>query len=207
MRLALPKGRNLNVVAEAFAAAGCPLVGLAGDSRQLVWHEPALDCDALLLRDWDLPAYLEHGVADWGIVGSDVLSELDGDLLTPLRLMGGASRLSLVGRPGSTPQPGAQLRLATKYPLTASRWLATRSWTATLVELSGSLELAPLMDLADVAMDIVQTGRTLAENGLVELEVVAPVAPVVVVNRVAFLRHRTRLNELFTRLEEAGVAQ
>lgn len=207
IRLALPKGRNLGPACAALAAGGLALDGLDGDDRRL-WREHAeAGVEVLLLKDRDLPLYVEHGVADLGIVGSDVLGEQGGDLLEPLTLTGGASRLSLIGRPGALPAPGAQVRLATKFPRTARRLLAARPWGAEVVELSGSIELAPLLDLAELALDIVQTGRTLAENGLVELETVAPVAPKVIVNRASFQRHRERLNELFGRLEAAGAAR
>lgn len=206
MRLALPKGRNLAAIRAAFAAAGLPLAGLDGDGRGLRLPQPALGGEALLLKDWDLPLYVQQGVADWGIVGSDVLGEVDGDLLTPLRLVGGRCRLSLIGRAGSLPRPGAQVRLATKYPRLAARLLAARPWTAELFALSGSIELAPVLDLADLALDIVETGRTLAENGLVELETLSEVAPTLVVHRAAYQRHRAAFNALFERLEAAGVA-
>lgn len=206
IRLALPKGRNLGPARAALAAGGLDLALDDGD-RRLWLARPEADVEVLLLKDRDLPLWVEYGVADLGVVGSDVLGEVGGDLLAPLRLVDGASRLSLIGRPGSLPGPGAQVRLATKYPRTARRLVAARPWGAEIVELSGSIELAPLLDLAELALDIVQTGRTLAEHGLVELEVVAPVAPTVIVNRASFQGHRRRVNELLGRLEAAGVAR
>lgn len=207
IRLALPKGRTLGPARAALAAGGLALGDLDGDDRRLWWRQPEGDLEVLLLKDRDLPLYVEYGVADLGVVGSDVLGEVGGDLLAPLALVDGASRLSLIGRPGALPAPGAQVRLATKYPRTARRLVAARPWGAEVVELSGSIELAPLLDLAELALDIVQSGRTLADNGLVELEVVAPVAPTVIVNRASFQRHRARINELLARLEAAGVAR
>ena len=97
------------------------------------------------------------------------------------------------------------MRLATKYPNTARRMLDGRPWGAEIVRLSGSIELAPLLDLAELALDIVQTGRTLAENDLVEIETVAEVAACLVVNRASYQRHRARLNELVRRLEDEGL--
>ncbi len=206
IRLALPKGRNLEAALVAFGAAGVDLRSAAGNGRQLLVPRPELGLELLLLKDWDLPLYVEHGIADLGLVGSDVLAEVDGDLLAPLALAAGRCRLSLIGRPGSRPAPGAQVRLATKYPRFAARLASAWPWSVEIVPLSGSLELAPLLDLAEIALDIVQTGRTLAENGLVEIEAVAEVAPVVVLNRASYQRHRRELNALFDRLEAAGVA-
>jgi ATP phosphoribosyltransferase len=205
IRLAMPKGRNLEVALAAFRAAGLGLDGLEAAGRSLRTELPDSGVEVLSLKDWDLPLYVEHGVADCGIVGSDVLEELDGDLLVPVRLREGRSRLSLIGRSPQPPPTGGQVRLATKYPNTARRVVATRPWGAEIFKLSGSVELAPVLHLADVALDIVQTGRTLVENHLVEVEVVAEVAACLVVNRASFQRHRARFNDWIGRLEAAGV--
>jgi ATP phosphoribosyltransferase len=206
IRLALPKGRNLEPTLAAFRAAGLELAGVGGEARKLHLHLPGEGVEVLLLKDWDLPLYVEYGIADCGVVGSDVLEEVGGDLLVPVRLTDGHSRMSLIGRDGTLPEPGTQVRLATKYPRTARRWVAGRPWGAEIVRLSGSIELAPLLDLAEIALDIVQTGRTLEENHLVELEAVAPVAPCFVVNRASYQGHREILNDLIGRLEAAEVA-
>jgi ATP phosphoribosyltransferase len=205
IRLALPKGRNLEPALAAFRAAGIPLLGLDPNGRSLRTRL-AEGVEVLSLKDWDLPLYVEHGVADCGIVGSDVLAEVDGDLLVPVRLREGRSRMSLIGRSAeSMPAPGGQVRLATKYPNTARRIVDERPWGAEIVKLSGSIELAPVLHLAELALDIVQTGRTLKENGLVEIETVAEVASCLVVNRASFQRHRTLFNDWIGRLEAAEV--
>jgi ATP phosphoribosyltransferase len=205
IRLALPKGRNLEVALAAFRAAGLfSGLDLAGRSLLVPLAEEGIE--ALSIKDWDIPVYVEHGVADFGIVGSDVLAEIDGDLLVPVRLREGRSRMSLIGRAAALPEPGSQVRLATKYPNTARKVLEGRPWGAEIVKLSGSIELAPLLHLAEVALDIVQTGRTLVENNLVEIETVAEVAACLVVNRASYQRHRTLLNEWIGRLEAAEVA-
>jgi len=208
IRLALPKGRNLGPVLAALAAAGLAgeEMSEAGLGRRLRTTLPGTGIEVLSLKDWDLPLYVEHGVADCGFVGSDVLGEVDGDLLVPLRLHAGRCRLSLIGKGPGPPTPGSQVRLATKYPATARRVVALRPWGAEIVRLSGSVELAPLLDLAEIALDIVQTGRTLAENHLVELDEVEEVAACLVVNRASFQRHRELLNRWIGRLEAAGVA-
>lgn len=204
IRLALPKGRNLEVALLAFRAAGL-LSGLDLASRSLRLQLPEDGIEVLSLKDWDIPVYVEHGVADVGIVGSDVLGEMGGDLLIPVRLREGRSRISFIGRDRELPAPGSQVRLATKYPNTARRALEGRAWGAEIVELSGSIELAPILELAEVALDIVQTGRTLAENDLVEIETVAEVAACLVVNRASYQRHRAVLNDWIGRLERAEV--
>ena len=204
IRLALSKGRNLEVALAAFRAAGL-LQGYDGGGRSLLTQLPEDGIETLSLKDWDLPLYVEHGVADCGVVGSDVLSEVDGDLLVPVRLTAGRARLSFIGRGHTMPESGAQVRLATKYPQTARRIVAGLPWGAEIVKLSGSVELAPLLSLAELALDIVQTGRTLAENNLVEIETVAEVAACLVVNRASYQRHRAVLNDWIDRLEAAEV--
>jgi ATP phosphoribosyltransferase len=207
IRLALPKGRNRDVALDAFRSAGLALDGFDTEARSLRTELPREEIEILALKDWDLPLYVEHGIADCGVVGSDVLGELGGDLLVPLRLSAGHCRFSLIGRRAALPPAGSQVRLATKYPETARRLLASRPWGAEIVRLSGSVELAPVLELAELALDIVQTGRTLAENGLVEIEVVEEVAPCLVVNRASYQRHRGRINEWIHRLEKAEAAQ
>ncbi len=205
IRFALPKGRNLDAALAAFRSAGISLNGPDSGGRSLRLHLPEEGIEVLSLKDWDLPLYVSHGVADCGVVGSDVLEEVDGDLLVPVRLLQGRSRLSLIGRAPAPPAPGTQVRLATKYPNTARRVVAGRPWGAEILTLSGSIELAPVLRLAELALDIVQTGRTLAENGLVEVETVAEVAPCLVVNRASYQRHRGLLNDWIGRLEAAEV--
>ncbi len=207
IRLALPKGRNLKVALDAFRAAGVALDGLELKDRRLKIEFPEDGLEVLLLKDWDLPLYVEYGIADCGVVGSDVLEEVDGDLLVPTRFSEGGCRLSLIGREGGLPRPGEQVRLASKYPLTARKLLADRPWGAEVLKLNGSVELGPLLDLAEVALDIVQTGQTLRDNGLVELETVRSVQPCLVVNRSAYQLHRAELNRWIDRFEAAEVVE
>lgn len=203
LRLALPKGRNLGPTLEGLRAAGLRLDELSGRRLRQVFPEEGIE--VLLLKDWDLPLYVEQGIADCGVVGTDVLEEVGGDLLTPLRFTEGRCRMSLIGTRPEPPASGQQIRVASKYPRWTERLLAKRPWGVEIFKLSGSVELGPLLELADVAMDIVQTGGTIRENNLHEIEVFAEIAPQLVVNRAAYQRHRARLNELFRGLENAGV--
>lgn len=200
IRLALPKGRNLAVALDALSRAGFDLRP-HDDPRRLRWTLPDLGLEVLMLKDADVPRYVEHGVAALGVVGSDVLAESEADLLVPVRWRDGRSRLSLLGLPGTLPAAGSAVRLATKYPRIAARVVAARAWSVEVVSLAGSVELAPLLGLADLALDVVQTGRTLRDNGLAELEVVAEVAPCLVASRAAWQRQRAALNALVARLE------
>ncbi len=207
IRLALPKGRNLEIAMAAFRAAGIGLEGLKLKDRRLHITFPDDGLEVLLLKDWDVPLYVEYGIADCGVVGSDVLEEVGGDLLIPVRFREGHCRMSLIGRAEGMPQAGAQVRLASKYPRTARSVLADRAWGADVLKLSGSIELAPLLNLAEVALDIVQTGRTLRDNGLTELEVVREIQPCLVVNRSAYQVHRKELNTWIDRFEAVEVVE
>jgi ATP phosphoribosyltransferase len=202
MRLALPKGRNLKVALAAFRAAGLALRDVDGQERRLRRRLEEDDLEVLMLKDWDLPLYVEYGIADLGVVGSDVLEEMDGDLLLPARLKDGGCRMSLIANGSDPPAAGSQIRLATKYPNLARRVVAAKPWGAEIFKLSGSVELAPLLQLSEMALDIVQTGETLRENHLTEVEVVSRVQPCVVVNRASYQRHRRRINDLIRGLEE-----
>jgi len=206
IRLALPKGRNLETALSAFRAAGWSMESLEQGDRRLRIPLPEIDAEALLLKDWDLPLYVEYGIADVGVVGSDVLEEVGGDVLVPARFTEGRSRLSLIGK-GELPRAGQQVRLASKFPNIARAVVSTKAWNAEILKLWGSVELGPLLDLSEVALDIVQTGRTLKENHLVELETVREVAPILIVNRAAYQNHRQALNTLLRRMEEAGVVE
>ncbi len=206
IRLALPKGRNLSTALKAFEAADWPLDSLEKGDRRLRIPFPEIDAEALLLKDWDVPLYVEYGIADVGVVGSDVLEEVGGDVLVPARFTEGRSRMSLIGK-GGLPKPGQQVRLASKFPNIARAVVATKPWSAEILKLWGSVELGPLLDLSEVALDIVQTGRTLKDNNLLELEAVREVAPILIVNRAAYQNHRQALNGLLRRMEAAGVVE
>ena len=205
----LPKGRNLGPARDALAAAGMGLTDLdASLLRQRFGGVGVLgvEVEVLLLKDWDLPLYVEHGIVDCAIIGSDVLEETQPDVFQPLRLRDGRSRLSLIAQTPELPRRSGQLRAATRYPAWAARLLAARNLHVEVLSLTSSIELGPLLDLTDMAVDIVQTGATLRTHDLHEVEVLAQVAPTFVVNRASFHAHRRRLSRLLGALEEAGAA-
>jgi ATP phosphoribosyltransferase len=144
----------------------------------------------LLVKDPDIPSYVERGIADVGIVGLDVLEEEQrADVLRPLALDLGRCRMSLCGKPGTQPRELAErgnLRIATKYPSIAQRALEERGLPAEIIPLRGSVELATLTGLADAIIDLVDTGATLKANGLVELEELFVSTARVVVNRASW---------------------
>lgn len=189
--LALPKGRLLAELAPLLARAGIrPGPDFAdGDSRSLRFatDDPALDL--VRVRSFDVATFVAHGAAQLGVCGSDVLAEFDyPEIYAPLDLGLGRCRVSVCG-PAHAAGTGAArrstVRVATKYPGIARRHFARRGVQAEVVHLNGAMELAPSLGLAELIVDLVQTGSTLRANGLAELEVIAPVTARLVVNRTA----------------------
>jgi len=202
IHLALPKGRLASDVIELFAKAGYDLSALE-DAKRRLW----VDCGrfrVLTLRGLDVAAYVAHGVADVGVVGSDVLAESRPDLYELLDLGVGRCRLvvaELASRKGE--QRGQRhLRVATKYPELARRHYQNRSVPAEIVKLAGAIELGPVLGLADEIVDLVQTGETLEQNGLIEVETIAEVSARLVMNRASFRLRGGELGELVDRLAE-----
>ncbi len=201
--LALPKGRILKEAAEVFARAGYDLSPVLGDTRKLV-----IDCGelrVLVLRSSDVPTYVAHGAADVGIAGSDVLDEEGRELYEPLDLAIGRCRMIVAERADARVDERAQVhvRVATKYPRTTKAYLQRRGLTAEVIRLGGAIELGPLTGLCERIVDITQTGETLRQNGLVEVDTVAEVSSRLVVNPARLKLDGDRLGALIDALERA----
>jgi ATP phosphoribosyltransferase len=201
--LALPKGRILDEAAKIFARAGYDLSPVFGDSRRLV-HECG-PLRVLVLRSSDVPTYVAHGAADVGVAGSDVLDEDGKDLYEPLDLGIGRCRMIVAERADARVDEGAQahIRIATKYPRTTRAHLVRRGITAEVIRLSGAIELGPLTGLCDRIVDITQTGETLRQNGLVEVDTVGQVSSRLVVNPARLKLDGDRVGALIDALERA----
>lgn len=200
---ALPKGRILDEAAELFQRAGYDLAPIFDGSRKLIY-----DCGplrVLILRSSDVPAYVSHGVAQLGIAGSDVLDEQGHDLYEPLDLGIGACRMIVAERTDQPVDPRSQihLRIATKYPSITRRYLERRGQTAEIIKLGGSIELAPLIGLADRIVDITQTGETLRQNGLTVVDTICQITSRLIVNPAALKLHGDAIAELIDRLDRA----
>lgn len=197
--IALPKGRlGEETLARLAGTAFAPdPLSLKGRVLRIPTATPGVE--ALLLKGADLPRYVAGGVAALGVVGSDTLDELDTDLLELSDLGFGACRLSLCAKTGislDALRDKAHLRIATKFPKATARWLERQDLAAELVPLESSVELAPLLGLADAIVDLVQTGGTLKAHGLAELEVLARTSARLVAGRGAYLGDPARLGPL-----------
>ncbi|MEO8704269.1 MAG: ATP phosphoribosyltransferase [Kofleriaceae bacterium] len=203
--LALPKGRILEEAAAIFARAGYDLSPVFADNRKLV-HECG-PVRVLVLRNSDVPTYVAHGAADAGVVGSDVLDEEGRALYEPIDLKIGRCRMIVAERADHPVDERAQshLRIATKYPHTTRRYLHKKGITAEVIALSGAIELGPLTGLCDRIVDITQTGETLRQNGLVEVDTIAEVSSRLVVNPARLKLDGERLGAMIDALESAIV--
>jgi ATP phosphoribosyltransferase len=201
--LAMPKGRVLEEAVALFARAGYDLHATLGDTRLLV-HDLA-GLRVLVVRAGDVPTYVEHGAADLGIAGRDVIDEEDRDLYQPFDLGIGACRLS-VAEPEDRPvneRALLHLRIATKYPHLTRRYLEERGLFAEIIKLSGSIELGPLTGLSDRIVDLVSSGQTLLANRLREVEVIMSVTSRLVVNRASLKLRGDEIDSIVRRLRKA----
>lgn len=153
----------------------------------------------ILAKPVDVPTYVEYGVADIGIVGKDVLLEEERDVYELLDLGIARCRMSIIGLPNW--QPGIQQRVATKYPNVASRYFREQGQQVEVVKLNGSIELAPLIGLADRIVDMVETGQTLKDNGLVEMTSIFEITSRLVANRVSYRMKNDEIQQLCDRLQ------
>jgi len=201
LTVALSKGKLMSGTRELFRRAGLPFPG--GETRRLV--VTAGDMRFLFVKDMDVPTYVEYGVADCGIAGRDVLLEVGSDVFEPLDLGFGQCRLQVAVPAGSpfAPDGASTLRVASKYAGVAARHFRARGISVEVVKLAGSVEIAPGLGLADCIVDVVETGRTLQENGLEIVETVAESSARLVVNRASFHARRTEVARLVETLGRA----
>jgi len=199
LTLALSKGRLLPGAQALFRQAG--LAFPQDEGRRLI--VPTDGLRFLFVKDTDVPTYVEYGVADCGVAGKDVLLESGSDVYEPLDLGFGRCRMVVAGLPGGLDYGrSSSLRVASKYPRLAAAHFQARGVSAEVVKLAGSVELAPVLGLADCIVDLVETGRTLEENGLAVIEEVAACSARLVVNPASYHARRADVAALVRRLSE-----
>ncbi len=205
LTIALPKGRLFREAVNVLQRVDCGIASL-GDGRRLLFEDPQQGTRFLILRPVDIPTYIEYGAADIGIAGKDVLAEQDRDVYEPLDLKFGNCRL-VVAQPRTSPKSRSltdwsYIRVATKFPRLTEQYFSTRGVPVEIIRLSGSIELAPLVGLCERIVDLVQTGRTLAENGLVEVDEIMKVTARLIVNRASQKTKYEQITDLITRLKQ-----
>ncbi len=204
LTVALPKGRMQKDVLALFEEAGYP--ANSPNSRKLILSDKLGIFRFLLAKPFDVPTYVEHGAAALGVAGEDVLRENECDIYEPLGLDMGKCRLVLAGPPKARERDlrtEINLRVASKYPRQARAYFQERGLSAEIISLSGSVELAPAVGLADLIVDLVQTGRTLRENGLVVLETISESQAMLVVNRASHKLYFQAIQEIIQSLSDA----
>ncbi|HYY60441.1 MAG TPA: ATP phosphoribosyltransferase [Burkholderiales bacterium] len=207
--IALSKGRIFDETAPLLARVGIRPKADPDSSRKLVIATNRRDLQLIVVRASDTPTYVQHGGADLGIAGRDVLVEHGGDgLYQPVDLGIARCRMVVAVRKGfdyaGAVSQGARLRVATKYVNTTREHFAAKGVHVDLIRLYGSMELAPLTGLADAIVDLVATGRTLRENGLVAVEEILPVSARLIVNQAALKTKRGALQPLIDAFAEAA---
>lgn len=199
LTIAMPKGRIFEEAAELLRKAGYQLPPEFDDSRKLIIEVEEEGLRFILAKPMDVPTYVEHGVADIGIAGKDVLLEEERDVYELLDLKISACYLAVAGLP-NTKMNDVAPRVATKYPNVAAAYFREQGEQVEIIKLNGSIELAPIIGLSDRIVDIVSSGRTLKENGLVEYERIVEVTSRLIVNPVSYRLTDARINELVARL-------
>ena len=202
VKIAIAKGRTEDQAINLLDKAGIDSSILRNKGRKLILRLPESGLEFILLKAVDVPTYVERGVVDMGIVGKDVLMEQGKQLYEVVDLGFGKCKLSVAGKAdGMTGKK--HLRVATKYPNIASQYFAEKGQSVEIIRQEGSVELAPLVDLSDIIVDIVETGSTLKENGLLVLEDIANVSARLVVNRVSLKTKKKRISFLIDVISEA----
>jgi ATP phosphoribosyltransferase len=197
--IAMPKGRIFEEAVELLRKADYRLPPEFDESRKLIIDAEEEGLRFILAKPMDVPTYVEHGVADIGIAGKDVLLEEERDVYELLDLKISACHLAVAGLPNTKLNDVAP-KIATKYPNVAAAYFREQGEQVEIIKLNGSIELAPLIGLADRIVDIVSTGRTLKENGLVEYETITEVTSRLIVNPVSYRFIDSRINDMVSRL-------
>lgn len=201
LTIAMPKGRIFNEAADLLRNAGFELPPEFDDSRKLIIDVEEEKFRFILAKPMDVATYVEHGVADLGIAGKDVLLEEERDVYELLDLKISSCYLAVAGLP-DTKMNDVAPKIATKYPNIAAAYFREQGEQVEIIKLNGSIELAPLIGLADRIVDIVSTGRTLKENGLVEYQTITTVTSRLIVNPVSYRIKDERISELINRLND-----
>lgn len=194
LAIALSKGKLLEPALDLFKRVGLAPKDASPDSRRLIFEHPASGTTLMIVRPSDVPTYVEYGSVDAGIVGADVLMEQATDVYEPLDLGFGACRLAVAAPESAVKRNGRQgmrLRVATKYPNMTERYFTHKGIPIEIIKLYGSVELAPLVGLADRIVDLVSSGKTLRAHNLVVTDVIMESTARLIVNRASLkLKHK-----------------
>ena len=202
LRIALTKGRLQDKSVELFEAMGLDCTPIKNPGRRLIHTIPNYPLEAVLAKAPDVITYVEHGVCDLGIVGKDTILEQGKSFYEVLDLGFGKCRFALAVKAGTDFYGTYKTRrIASKYPNVARAFFAKKGMDVDIIKIEGSVELAPILDLADAIVDIVETGSTLKANGLVPIEDVAQVSARLIVNTASMKLHKAAIDDFISRCE------
>jgi len=202
INIALPKGRLGKSIYALFEKAGYPCKGIKEDNRRLVFENKTKKIRYFWVKPSDVTVYVERGTADIGACGKDIIEEYQADVYELLDLKKGACKLCVASKKDFRDDTSKTLRVATKFPEIARSYYEKESRSIDIIELHGSIELAPVLDLSDVIVDIVETGKTLKENDLVVREEIMPISARLISNKSSFKFKTERINAILKGLQE-----
>ncbi len=204
LRIAVTKGRLLTKSIQLFEKAGLDCAALKEDTRKLVLSIGNYPLDVVLAKAPDVITYVTHGVCDMGIVGKDTILEHGGSFYEQLDLGYGKCRFALAVREGDDFYGTYRTRhIASKYPNVAKAFFESKGMDVEIIKIEGSVELAPILGLADGIVDVVETGTTLRENGLVPIETVAPISARLIVNTASMKLYKNQILDFVEKCEGA----
>ena len=200
LNVALPKGRLGEKVYHSFAEAGFPCPSILEPGRKLIFENEEAGVRYFWVKPSDVPIYVERGAADIGVAGKDILLEYSPDLYELLDLGLGKCHMAVAARKGFTDDPRRTLRVATKFSNIAARHYLTKGRDIDIIHLNGSIEIAPILDLSDVIVDIVETGKTLIENDLYVVEKFLPISARLIANKASYQFKKETIDNLVAHL-------
>ena len=200
INIALPKGRLGEKVYGLFAKAGYEFPGMLDNNRKLVFENEALNMRMFWVKPFDVPVYVERGTADIGAAGKDILLERNPDVYELMDLQTGKCRMAIAAKNDFHDDPQKILRVATEFPNIAQNYYTALGREIDIITLRGSLELAPILGLSDVIVDIVETGTTLRENNLSVINFIADLSARLIANKSAYKFKFESINEIMRRL-------
>ena len=206
LNIALPKGRLGENVYAMFAAAGYPCPALMENSRKLIFENPEIVVRYFWVKPADAAVYVERGAADIGVAGKDILLEYDPEVYELLDLNTGRCRMVVAAPKGFRDDTRRPLRVATKFRNVAERYYASIGREIDIIHLNGSIEIAPILKLSDVIVDIVETGTTLRENDLEVIENIFPISARLIANKASFKFKTRDIETLVEKLAETSEA-
>lgn len=202
VNIALPKGRLGEKAYAAFEAAGYACPSIKENNRKLIFENEETGVRYFWVKPSDVVIYVAHGAADIGVCGKDILLESTADVYELLDLKMGKCRMAVAAKKDFRDNPARTLRVATKFSNIARRYYDSKGRDIDIIHLNGSIEIAPILGLSDVIVDIVETGTTLKENDLIPFETIVPISARLISNKASFQFKNKEITEIAARMAE-----